>query len=700
LVSAGNVLDLARQGVGIPAGDRAPARLLRHRSERRRPQAAGKGGGKIAILDRPLEDTLPYLFALLGIVEGEDPLAQADPQGANRRTLEAIKRILLRESLNQPVIVIFEDLHWIDDHTHEFLNLLADSIASATLLLLVNYRPGYAHSWSGKAYYTQLQLDPLGYASAEEMLTALLGTGADLAALKQLIIKKTEGVPFFMEETVQVLLDEGALVRNGTVALTRPLAELRIPPTVQAILAARIDRLPGDAKELLQTLAIIGREFPLSVIRAVAMTSDDELERLLGDLQLGEFIYEQPALGDTQYVFKHALTQEVAYNSVLLERRKILHERIAGALEKLYAGAIDEHLTDLAHHYGRSANLDAAVEYLTRAGKRKMEEARQVERNMAEILSAGARGDRPMTSEEEDAIIAAIRAARERRLAAAGQRDAALDSVESIWRYPVKSMAGEEIPSAQLTTRGVLGDRVYALVELATNRVATVRTWATALLGYQAQFVAEPEVGGSPPPVRIAVPGGPTLGSADPDIDERLSTTFGRKLTLMTTAPSFLIVELTPGTVGGAWAGVTDFPIGATAPPGAFFDYACLHLVATSTLGHLQRMYPEGRFDVRRFRPNIVVRTEAEAFVENSWVGRRLAIGEEVVLRITIPCPRCVNTILPQGDLPHDAGILRNVAQHNMQDLGDFGTLPCAGVYADILKPGIIRRADALHFLD
>jgi class 3 adenylate cyclase len=341
------LIDLLHGYFGIDAGDDG---------RRRREKVAGK----IAILDRALEDTLPYLFGLLGIVEGDDPLAQTDAQVTKRRLLESIKRILLRESLKQPVMVIFEDLHWIDDQTQEFLNLLADSMATAKLLLLVSYRPGYAHHWNSKTYYTQLRLDPLRRESAGEMLTALLGDDHDLAALKRLIIEKTEGIPFFMEETVQVLLDDGALVRDGTVKLTRRLAELTIPPTVQAILAARIDRLPADAKELLQTLAVIGREFPVSVIRVVTTTSDDELDRLLADLQLGEFIYEQPAVGDTQYVFKHALTQEVAYNSVLLERRKILHERIGGALETLYASSIDEHLAELAHHYGRSANLDAA----------------------------------------------------------------------------------------------------------------------------------------------------------------------------------------------------------------------------------------------------------------------------------------------------------------------------------------------------
>ncbi len=210
-----------------------------------------KVNGRIVTLDPALEDTRPYLFALLGIVEGEDPLAQMDANIRKRRTLDAIKRILLRESLNQPLMVIFEDLHWIDEQTQEFLSLLADSIANAKVLLLVNYRPQYSHQWNSKTYYTQLRLDPLGKESADEMLSALLGDGDDLGALKHLIIEKTEGNPFFMEETVQVLLDESALVRNGAVHLTKLIADLKIPPTVQGILAARIDRLPADAKDLL-----------------------------------------------------------------------------------------------------------------------------------------------------------------------------------------------------------------------------------------------------------------------------------------------------------------------------------------------------------------------------------------------------------------------------------------------------------------
>ncbi len=325
--------------------------------------------GRVLALDRTFEDALPYLFVLLGIVEGDDPLAQMDGQVKKRRTLDAIKRILLRESLNQPLMVMFEDLHWIDEQTQELLNLLADAIANAKILLLVNYRPQYSHQWGSRTYYTQLRLDPLGKESADEMLSALLGDDSQLAALKRTIIERTEGNPFFMEETVQVLLDEGALVRDGTIVrLTKPIGELKIPPTVQGILAARIDRLPADAKDLLQTLSVIGREFPMSLIRAVVAKPPEELDRMLNDLQLGEFIYEQPAVGDTEYVFKHALTQEVSYNSVLMERRRGLHDRTGQAIESLYRDHLDDRLAELAHHFGRSGNSAKALEFHERAG--------------------------------------------------------------------------------------------------------------------------------------------------------------------------------------------------------------------------------------------------------------------------------------------------------------------------------------------
>jgi class 3 adenylate cyclase/tetratricopeptide (TPR) repeat protein len=335
--------------------------------------------GKLLDLDRSLENVVPYLFALLGITEGEDPLAQMDAQVKKRRTLDAIKRILLRESLSQSLIVMFEDLHWIDEQTQEFLDLLADSLANAKLLLLVNYRPEYSHQWGSKTYYTQLRLDPLGTESADEMLSALLGDSPDLASLKELIIERTEGNPFFMEEMHQAMLEDGVLARTGAVKLVKPLQSARIPTTVQGVLAARIDRLPADAKQLLQTLSVIGREFPVSLIRAVLTKSDDELNRMLNDLQFGEFIHEQPTLGDTEFIFKHALTQEVAYNSVLQERRKLLHERIGAAIETLYADRLEDHIVNLARHYARSANPAKAVEYCTRACQQSSDRASYAE---------------------------------------------------------------------------------------------------------------------------------------------------------------------------------------------------------------------------------------------------------------------------------------------------------------------------------
>jgi predicted ATPase len=182
-------------------------------------QRREKVAGKIVILDRNLEDALPYLYALLGIADGNASLAQMDAQILRRRTYDAIKRVLLRESLNQPLMIIFEDLHWIDDETQAFLSLLADSIGTSRILLLVNYRPEYSHSWGSKTFYTQVRLDPLGEESAAQMLTTLLGSDEGVIPLKRLIAEKTEGNPLFMEEIYQALIEEG--MRRLPVCLQR-----------------------------------------------------------------------------------------------------------------------------------------------------------------------------------------------------------------------------------------------------------------------------------------------------------------------------------------------------------------------------------------------------------------------------------------------------------------------------------------------
>jgi class 3 adenylate cyclase/tetratricopeptide (TPR) repeat protein len=353
------MIDLLHGYFGIRADDD-----LRARRE--------KVNGRIVTLDPALEDTRAYLFGLLGLVDGDDPLAGMDAQIRRQRTLEALKRVLLRESLNQPLMVIFEDLHWIDEETQAFLNLFADSVATEKVLLLASYRPEYSHAWSSKPYYAELRLDPLGRESAGEIFDTLLGVNTQaidepLLALKRLVVEKTEGTPLFIEEIVQALVEDGALVRNGVVRLTRPLNVLKIPTTVQAILASRIDRLPAREKELLQILAVIGIEFPLTLARDVTKKPVEELNQMLNALQLGEFIYEQPARGDVEYAFKHALTQEVAYTSLLQESRKVIHERIGQSIETLYADSLDDRVSNLVHHYRRSGNTNKAVAYLVRA---------------------------------------------------------------------------------------------------------------------------------------------------------------------------------------------------------------------------------------------------------------------------------------------------------------------------------------------
>jgi predicted ATPase/class 3 adenylate cyclase len=336
--------------------------------------------GRVLELDRGLEDTLLYLFALLGIEEQPSPLQQMDSQIRRRRTFEALKRLFLRESLNQPLILIFEDLHWIDNETQGFLDVLVESVSSARILLLVNYRPEYRQEWGSKTYYTQLRLAPLDRDESEELLTFLLGTDARLTTLKRLILEKTEGTPFFMEEVVQTLAEEGVLRgKRGSYRLTQHVPTLHLPSTVQGVLAARIDRLAPDEKTLLQQLAVVGREFSLSLIRHVISQSEEDLYRSLSSLQHKEFLYEQLAFPEVEYLFKHALTQEVTYNSVLIERRKMLHERTAQAIEALYSDSLEDHYSELAYHYSRSGNTQKAIDYLQLTGQQAVQRSANAE---------------------------------------------------------------------------------------------------------------------------------------------------------------------------------------------------------------------------------------------------------------------------------------------------------------------------------
>jgi predicted ATPase len=226
--------------------------------------------------------------------------------------------VLLRESQVQPLLLVFEDLHWIDTETQALLDSLIESLPTARLLLLVNYRPEYQHGWGSKTYYTQLRLDPLPPASAEVFLDVLLGPDSSLAPLKRLLIARTEGNPFFLEESVRTLVETGVLVGEpGASQLAQAVPTIQVPATVQAVLAARIDRLPPEEKQLLQAAAVIGTEVPLPLLQAIAELPEAALYRGLAHLQAAEFLYETRLFPERAYTFKHALTQQVAYQSLL-----------------------------------------------------------------------------------------------------------------------------------------------------------------------------------------------------------------------------------------------------------------------------------------------------------------------------------------------------------------------------------------------
>jgi class 3 adenylate cyclase len=289
--------------------------------------------GQVLTLDETLQDTLPALFALLDVLPEDSPFRQLDPPQRRQGTLTAFKRLLLRESQVQPLLLVFEDLHWIDTEMLSLLDSLVESLPTAQLLLLVNYRPEYQHGWGSKTYYTQLRLDPLPPVSAEEFLHALLGDDPSLEPLTHLLIARTEGNPFFLEESVRTLVETGVLVGEpSTYRLAQALPTVQVPATVQAVLAARIDRLPPEAKRLLQTAAVIGTEVPFALLQAIAELPEEGLQRGLAHLQAAEFLYETRLFPEQEYTFKHALTHEVAYGSLLLERRRApcLHWRDAG----------------------------------------------------------------------------------------------------------------------------------------------------------------------------------------------------------------------------------------------------------------------------------------------------------------------------------------------------------------------------------
>ena len=332
--------------------------------------------GKLLTLDRSLESLLTPLLTLLDQSVDDAQWQRLDPPQRRRQTLDALKRLWLREAQAQPLILVFEDLHWIDSETQAFLNGLMDSVPAAKLLLLFNYRPEYHHPWGSKTYYTQLRLDALTTESAQEFLDSLLGMHPSVGPLKQVLIERTEGNPFYLEESVRTSVETHALTgERGAYRLAKSLQEIQVPATVQAVLAARIDRLQPQDKHLLQTAAVLGKDVPYLLLREIADLTEDELRQRLAELQAAEFVYETSLYPDLEYTFRHALTHEVAYGSLLTERRRKLHGRIVQAIENLHAERLGERVDELGHHALRAEEWEKAVEYFRQAGVKAFEQS-------------------------------------------------------------------------------------------------------------------------------------------------------------------------------------------------------------------------------------------------------------------------------------------------------------------------------------
>jgi class 3 adenylate cyclase/tetratricopeptide (TPR) repeat protein len=325
--------------------------------------------GKLLTLDEMLQPSRTALLALLDVPVDDPPWHMLDPPGRRQRTLDAIKRLLLRESREQPLILVFEDLHWLDSETQALLDGIVESLPTTRTLLLVNYRPEYQHDWGNKTYYTQCRMAALPAATADALLDSLLGNDPSVRPLMPFLMERTDGNPLFLEESVRSLVEVQSLVgERGAYRLTRPVKDVQVPPTVHAILAARLDRLPTEAKTLLQAASVIGKDIPIAVLEAVGSLPEPALRDNLARLQGAEFLYETRLFPDLEYTFKHALTHEVTYRSLLHERRRVLHGDILDAIERLFPDRFGERVEELARHAFGGEVWDKAMGYSWQAG--------------------------------------------------------------------------------------------------------------------------------------------------------------------------------------------------------------------------------------------------------------------------------------------------------------------------------------------
>jgi class 3 adenylate cyclase/tetratricopeptide (TPR) repeat protein len=318
-----------------------------------------------------LKRSVPAMLAFLGVPAVQERWRALDPAERQHRTVVAIKRLLVRESQTRPVLMAVEDLHAIDPDTQSLLGRLIQERLAAPLVFLVSHRPEFQPTWKSLPYYTELRLEPLQPDSAGQLLDALLGSGADVAPLKQMLIERTEGNPLFLEESVRTLIESKVLVGEpGAYRLGKALANIQIPTSVKAVIESRVDRLAPEDKRLLQWAAVIGREVPLALLEAVAELPASDLRRAIERLQVSGFLYEARLFPDLEYAFRHPSAHEVVYAGLLKERRRLLHGRVLGAIEARVKRAEEECIEQMAYHALRGEAWSKAVDYMRRAGRK------------------------------------------------------------------------------------------------------------------------------------------------------------------------------------------------------------------------------------------------------------------------------------------------------------------------------------------
>ena len=386
---------------------------------------------KLLSLDASLQATVPAFLALLDVEAGDLQWGALDARQRRQRALDAIKRLLLRESQAQPLVLVFEDLQWIDPETQALLDGLVESLPAAHLLLLVSYRPEYRHAWTSKTCYSQVRVDPLTPARAEEMLDVLVGADISLDHLKRLLVERTDGNPFFLEESVRTLVETTALAGEpGAYRVTKSIEDVGVPATVEAVLASRIDRLSPEDKRLLQSAAAVGSHVPDGILREIAEISEDEHRQALARLQASEFLYETQLFPDLEYTFKHALTHEVAYQMLAPDRRRALHAAVLTVGERFYASQTGERAAWLAFHGVRGEVWNRAVIHLRTAAVRAI--ARAANRAAAQHLeSALVAVDRLPPSRERTVLAIDVRIDLRHALTPLGQVQKTLDHLRS-----------------------------------------------------------------------------------------------------------------------------------------------------------------------------------------------------------------------------------------------------------------------------